>query len=206
MSVKIRLKKLGRRHRPFFRVCAMDTRTRRDGREIELLGTYDPMVSETDARTLLNGERIDYWLSQGAQPSPKVSTLIKKYGTNGSHLEAQKAALEKLGSRRTANISAAITEAEQTKIEVKAEEPPAEPSESAESSEATETEATETETTETAEVTETETAEVAEATEAEPAEASAEAPAEPDSTSETSAEGESTAEPEGDETPEKTDE
>lgn len=122
MSVKIRLKKLGRRHRPFFRVCAMDTRTRRDGREIEVLGTYDPMVPETDARAILNGERIDYWLGVGATPSPKVGTLIKKYGTNGTHLEAQQAAFDKLGGRRAASISAAVSEAEKTKLEKASEE------------------------------------------------------------------------------------
>ena len=78
MAVKIRLKKMGRTHRPFFRVCAMDQRSPRDGRVIEELGTYDPMVPETDARAILKGERIKYWLSVGAQPTPKVGTLIKK--------------------------------------------------------------------------------------------------------------------------------
>ena len=90
------MKKLGRRHRPFFRVCAMDGRSPRDGKVIEELGYYDPMVRETDARAVLNGERIDYWLSVGAQPSENVRTLIKKYGTNGTHLEQQQAALERL--------------------------------------------------------------------------------------------------------------
>lgn len=96
MAVRIRMKKLGRRHRPFFRVCAMDSRAPRDGRVIEELGYYDPMVKETDARAILNGERIDYWLSVGAQPSENVKTLIKKYGTNGTHLDAQEKALERL--------------------------------------------------------------------------------------------------------------
>jgi small subunit ribosomal protein S16 len=87
------MKKMGRKHRPFYRVCAMDIRVPRDGRILEELGTYDPMVRETDARALLNGERIKYWLSVGAQPSDKVSVLIKKYGAEGSHLEAQRLAL-----------------------------------------------------------------------------------------------------------------
>ena len=140
MAVKIRLKKLGRTHRPFFRVCAMDTRTRRDGREIEILGTYDPMVKETDARAILKGERIDYWLGVGAQASPKVGTLIKKYGTGGSHLAAQQAALEKLGSKRASSIAAAVKEAETTKVELKTEEEAA--PEAAEGAEATAAEAT----------------------------------------------------------------
>lgn len=100
MSVRIRFKQLGRKHRPFFRICVMDQRSPRDGRAIEELGTYDPMVPETDARVTLNGERVDYWLSVGAQPSDKVGVLIKKYGTNGTHLEQQKAALERLSQRR----------------------------------------------------------------------------------------------------------
>ncbi len=107
MSVRIRLKKMGRTHRPFFRVCAMDKRSPRDGRVIEELGTYDPMVPETDARAILNGERIKYWLGVGAQPSPKVSTLIKKYGADGTHLEAQATAISKLSTRRAASIEAA---------------------------------------------------------------------------------------------------
>ncbi len=100
MSVRIRMKKMGRAHRPFYRVCAMNQRSPRDGRVIEELGYYDPMVPETDARTVLKADRIDYWLSVGAQPSDKVAVLIKKYGTSGTHLEAQKAAVERLGTRK----------------------------------------------------------------------------------------------------------
>jgi len=64
------------------------------GRVLEELGTYDPMIPETDARALLNGERINYWLSVGAQPSDKVSVLIKKYGVGGTHNEAQQQAID----------------------------------------------------------------------------------------------------------------
>ena len=103
---------MGRKHRPFFRVCAMDSRSPRDGRVIEELGTYDPMVRETDARAILKGERIDYWLSVGAKPTPKVGVLIKKYGTAGSHLGEQEAALGRLSSRRTDSITAATKAAE----------------------------------------------------------------------------------------------
>ncbi|MFP6656564.1 MAG: 30S ribosomal protein S16, partial [Pirellulales bacterium] len=92
----IRMKRMGRRHRPFYRICAVDGRAPRDGRVIEELGTYDPMVPETDARATLNNERIDYWLGVGAQPSDRVGVLIKKYGSDGTHLEVQVAAKEKL--------------------------------------------------------------------------------------------------------------
>ena len=98
---------MGRKHRPFFRLCAMDSRSPRDGRVIEELGTYDPMVPETDARAILKGERIDYWLSVGAKPTPKVGVLIRKYGTDGSHLAQQTEAIERLGGRRAASIDAA---------------------------------------------------------------------------------------------------
>lgn len=96
MAVRLRMKKMGRKHQPFFRVVAVDQRAARDGKVIEYLGHYDPLVKETDARALLNAERIDYWLSVGAQPSDKVGVLIKKYGTNGTHLEQQRAAIERV--------------------------------------------------------------------------------------------------------------
>ncbi len=121
MAVKIRLKKMGRTHRPFFRVCAMDQRAPRDGRVIEQLGTYDPMVPDTDARAILNGERINYWLSVGAQPTPKVATLIKKYGAEGSHLEAQAEAISKLSGRRATAIESARAAA--AKVELPKTEP-----------------------------------------------------------------------------------
>jgi len=100
VAVRIRMKKLGRRHRPFYRICAMDARRPRDGRVLEELGTYDPMVPEVDARAVLKGERIAYWLSVGAQPSDKVKVLIKKYGKDGTRLEQQRAALERLAQQR----------------------------------------------------------------------------------------------------------
>jgi small subunit ribosomal protein S16 len=100
VAVRIRMKKMGRKHRPFFRICAIDSRNPRDGRVLEELGTYDPMVSEADARALLKPERINYWLGVGAQPSDKVRTLIKKYGAGGTHVEQQRTARERLAMPR----------------------------------------------------------------------------------------------------------
>ncbi len=97
MSVRIRMKRMGRKNRPFYRLCAIDQRSPRDGRVLEELGHYDPMCRETDARAILKGERIDYWISVGAQPSENVQVLIKKYGSNGSHLDKQSEALVRLG-------------------------------------------------------------------------------------------------------------
>jgi small subunit ribosomal protein S16 len=98
------MKKLGRKHRPFYRICATDSRSARDGRVLEELGTYDPMVPETDARALIKGERVKYWLSVGAQPSDKVRVLIKKYGSEGTHLEQQRLALARLAQGRRAPV------------------------------------------------------------------------------------------------------
>ncbi len=137
MAVRIRLKKLGRRHRPFFRVCAIDGRSPRDGKVIEELGFYDPMVPNTDARAILNGERIDYWLGVGAQPSDKVGVLIKKYGKNGTHLEQQKKALEQLKTNKPQAPPP-------MKVEAKKPAPPPEPAaEQAEEAEAATATATE---------------------------------------------------------------
>jgi small subunit ribosomal protein S16 len=96
VSVRIRMKKLGRSHQAFFRICATDRRAPRDGRVLEELGTYDPCVPDTDARAILNADRVDYWLGVGAEPSERCAVLIKKYGKDGTHLAAQKAALERL--------------------------------------------------------------------------------------------------------------
>ena len=108
MAVRIRLKRMGRLHRPFFRICAMDARSPRDGKVIEELGYYDPMVRDVDARAILNGERIDYWLGVGALPTDKVKVLIKKYGSQGSHLDQQKSALERLNKNKQRAVPMAV--------------------------------------------------------------------------------------------------
>jgi small subunit ribosomal protein S16 len=73
---------MGRKHRPFFRICVMDSQKPRDGKAIEEVGYYDPIVREKSERIKLKLDRIDYWISVGAQPSDKVATLIKKVRTN----------------------------------------------------------------------------------------------------------------------------
>ena len=100
MAVRIRLKRMGRTHRPFYRISAMDSRSPRNGKDIESLGYYDPMVSEKAARVKLNNERIAYWLSVGAKPTEKVKVLIDKYGPEGTHLEAQAEAFARLQANK----------------------------------------------------------------------------------------------------------
>ena len=82
MAVRIRMKRMGRKHRPFYRICVMDSQKPRDGKAIEEVGHYDPMVRDKSQRVSLKMDRIDYWISVGAQPSDKVATLIKKVKTN----------------------------------------------------------------------------------------------------------------------------
>ena len=82
MAVRLRMKRLGRKHRPFYRICAMDSREKRNGKTIEELGTYDPMLADKSARVQLNMERVDYWMGVGAQPTEKVAVLIKKVKQN----------------------------------------------------------------------------------------------------------------------------
>jgi len=79
VAVRIRMKRLGRKHRNYYRIVAIDSRQPRDGRIIEELGTYDTMIHDTDERVKLKPERIKYWLSVGAKPSEKVTVLFKKY-------------------------------------------------------------------------------------------------------------------------------
>lgn len=82
MAVRIRMKRLGRTHRPFYRICVMDSRSPRNGKAIEEIGTYDPMVKEKANRVTLKMDRVDYWTSVGAQPSEKVAVLIRKIKNN----------------------------------------------------------------------------------------------------------------------------
>jgi small subunit ribosomal protein S16 len=83
------MKKLGRKHRPYFRIVAIDGRQPRDGRVIEELGSYDPMVKNTDERVQLRASRVKYWISVGAQPSENVTVLLKKYLAKAEQQEAE---------------------------------------------------------------------------------------------------------------------
>lgn len=90
MSVKLRLKRLGRTNRAFFRLNAIDSRAPRDGRVIEELGYYDPRSSDAAKQFVVNLDRCKYWLSVGAVPSETVSSLLKKQGVEHSSLRLPK--------------------------------------------------------------------------------------------------------------------
>jgi small subunit ribosomal protein S16 len=76
--VKIRLRRMGAKKTPFYRVVVADSRYPRDGRFIEEVGTYNPLVEPADVK--LNEESIKTWLSKGAQPTDTVKSLLKKAG------------------------------------------------------------------------------------------------------------------------------
>jgi len=78
MSVKIRLARRGAKKKPFYRIVAADSEFPRDGRFLEMLGTYDPMLEP--AVVTLKEDRIKYWMGEGAQPTTTVKSLLKKEG------------------------------------------------------------------------------------------------------------------------------
>jgi small subunit ribosomal protein S16 len=81
MSMKIRLARGGSKKRPFYRIVAADSRMPRDGRYIEKLGTYAPLLQkDSEDRVKMNIERIEYWLAQGAQPTDRVQRMLEAAG------------------------------------------------------------------------------------------------------------------------------
>lgn len=81
MAMKIRLSRGGSKKRPFYRIVAADSRMRRDGRYIERLGTYNPLLpKDSEERVKMNMERIQYWLGEGAKPSDRVARMLEAAG------------------------------------------------------------------------------------------------------------------------------
>src|SRR5690606_23951718 len=79
VMVRIRLSRAGAKKRPFYHIVVTDRRARRDGRYIERLGFFNPIATGTEERLKVDLERASYWLSQGAQASERVQSLIKEY-------------------------------------------------------------------------------------------------------------------------------
>lgn len=78
MAVKIRLKRMGAKKKPFYRIVVADSRSPRDGRFIEEIGTYDPL--KEPAEFIVDGEKVKSWIAEGAQPTESVKALLKKAG------------------------------------------------------------------------------------------------------------------------------
>lgn len=80
MATKIRLRRMGAKKAPFYRVVVADSRSPRDGKSIEEIGYYNPIAKKDDIPLKINEERALYWLSTGAQPSETVKALLRKAG------------------------------------------------------------------------------------------------------------------------------
>jgi small subunit ribosomal protein S16 len=91
MAVKIRLTRMGRRHRPFFRINAVDSRTPRDGKILEKLGHYDPLEKDVAKQIVLQKERVEYWLEKGAVPSDTASEILLRHGIKHKYAEEKAA-------------------------------------------------------------------------------------------------------------------
>ena len=85
MAVSIRLRREGAKNRPYYKVVVADSRSPRDGKFIEIIGTYDP--KKPDHNSTLKLDRIDHWISKGAQPSDTVRSLIKKNKKQATNAE-----------------------------------------------------------------------------------------------------------------------
>lgn len=115
MAVRIRLKRGGRKKRPYYRIVVADARAPRDGRFKEVLGHYDPlMTQENPNRVVLNEERIRYWLEKGAQPTDRVHRFLDSAGLlkrsprhNPQKALPGKKAQERLAERKAAEEEAA---------------------------------------------------------------------------------------------------
>lgn len=81
MAMKIRLARGGSKKRPYYSIVAADSRMPRDGRFIEKLGTYDPLLAkDSEDRVKMNMERVQFWLSQGAQPTDRIARMLEAAG------------------------------------------------------------------------------------------------------------------------------
>ena len=140
MAMKIRLARGGSKKRPFYRIVATDSRMPRDGRFIEKLGTYNPLLpKDSEERVKMNIERVQYWLGEGAQPTDRISRMLeaagvlaKKERNNPKKGEPGAKAKERVEEKAAKAAAAAEAAAAPAKEEAPAEEAPAEEAAAAE--------------------------------------------------------------------------
>ncbi len=137
MAMKIRLARGGSKKRPFYSIVAADSRMPRDGRFIEKLGTYNPMLpKDSEERVKMNMERVKYWLGEGAQPTDRVSRMLEAAGElpkkdranlkKGTPGKAAQARAEEKAEKAKAAEEAANSPAEEAPAEEAAPEAAAE--------------------------------------------------------------------------------
>jgi small subunit ribosomal protein S16 len=134
MAMKIRLARGGSKKRPFYRIVAADSRMPRDGRFIEKLGTYNPLLpKDSEERIKMDLDRVKHWLDQGAQPTDRVSRFLeaagvleKKERNNPQKAEPGKKAQERAEEKAAKAAEAAEAPADEAPVEeTPAEEAPA---------------------------------------------------------------------------------
>ena len=133
MAMKIRLARGGSKKRPFYRIVAADSRMPRDGRYIEKLGTYNPLLAkDSEERVKMNVERIQYWLGEGAQPTDRIARMLEAAGVlpkkeranlkKGEPGKKAKERVEEKAAKATAAAEAAAAPAEEVPAEEAATE------------------------------------------------------------------------------------
>ena len=133
MAMKIRLARGGSKKRPFYRIVAADSRMPRDGRFIERLGTYNPLLpKDSEARVTMNVERIQYWMGQGAQPTDRVARMLEAAGvvparTRANPKQGEPGEKAKKRAEEKAAKPTAAAEAAAAPAAAPAEEPAGEP-------------------------------------------------------------------------------
>ncbi len=129
MAMKIRLARGGSKKRPFYRIVAADSRMPRDGRFIEKLGTYNPLLpKDSEERVKMNMERVQYWLSQGAQPTDRIARMLEAAGVRdkADRNNPKKGTPGKKAQERAEEKAAKAAEATAAEAEAPAEEATAE--------------------------------------------------------------------------------
>jgi small subunit ribosomal protein S16 len=139
MAMKIRLARAGSKKRPFYRIVAADSRMPRDGRFIEKLGTYNPLLpKDSEERVKMDMDRVNYWLGEGAQPTDRIARMLEAAGhrEKAERMNPKKAepgqkakdrAEEKAEKAKAAEEAAAAPAEEEAPVEEAAvEEAPAE--------------------------------------------------------------------------------
>ena len=130
MALKIRLARGGAKKRPFYRVVVAEASAPRDGRYVERVGTYNPMVpKDHEQRLTLNGERISFWMSKGAQPTERVHKMLASAGLMTPPVlrdQPKKSAPGKKRAEREAAAAEAAAEAVEAAADAPAEDTPPE--------------------------------------------------------------------------------
>ena len=122
MSMKIRLARGGSKKRPFYKIVAADSRMPRDGRFVEKLGTYNPLLpKDSEDRVKMDMDRIKHWLGHGAQPTDRIARMLEAAGVLPK-TERNNPKKAELGSKAKERLEAKAAKSEEVALEVPAEE------------------------------------------------------------------------------------